>query len=96
MREGRTEQLASRYPVGDKKAVCRRVAAADTHLRKATHRRPRPTPDIETGERYFSVSLLPPLGQRARRQSIEVHKGFALCLTSGVLWAGIIAAIVAF
>jgi hypothetical protein len=99
MRESRTQQTPSRYPVAGKEAVRGRVAAANICPRKAelTHRRPRPTPDIETGERYFSIPLSPPLGHRVRQWSIEVHKGVAICLvTSAALWAGIIAVIRAF
>jgi hypothetical protein len=100
MRESRTQQIPSCYRGADKQAVRRHVAAANTRPRKAefvAHRRPRPTTDIETDERYFSIPLSPPLGHRGRQWSIEVHKGVAICLvTSAALWAGIIAAIRAF
>jgi hypothetical protein len=91
MQERRTQQIPSCYPRADKKTVHRPAAAAEMRPGRVgfgTHRRPRPAPDIETDERYFSI----PLSLRGRHWSVEVHKGVAICLvTSVALWAAIIA-----
>jgi hypothetical protein len=93
MQERRTQQIPSRHPGA--KTVRQPVAATNTGPRRAViHHRLRPTPDVETDERYFSIPLLPPFGHRGRQWSMEVHKGLAICLvTSVALWAAIIAVI---
>jgi hypothetical protein len=96
MPERLNERFPSRYGNADEKAGRRRTRRYRTHSPTAvsvTSGRARSSAESDTDAQYLSIPISPLLGKRFR-WSIEIHKGFAICLiASAVLWTGIIAVI---